>query len=358
MVSKLTYKIIFDTNIFWHNNEDKISKIFNSSLQEAVKFIKENSLGGNISLIIPEIVTQERLEQTMDQIKRMTDKIENSQKSLKDFGVKIPSKYYKKNYREKIEKLAKKILDENEIKIIKTPILNQKKIIERTLKKVKPFSGESDKGLKDTIVWLTILNDAKKNKNTNYILCTSNTKDFIFEELNQEFKKINNSNLTIVDDLKGLREFLDKELNLKLKLKEEYRIIENKIKEKTGDLIVQFNERLLNNYQESLLSTSYNIYFKPYIGIRDTITNYDQKDIIAYNFGNIDIQDINKIDDDVFEVRANLNVIERHKNEDNFYQRGIYSVGNNIIEERLYSINFTYNRLSDAINLSSLIIIR
>lgn len=54
------------------------------------------------------------------------------------------------------------------------------KIIHRALKHAKPFGSESDKGFKDTILWLSILELANKNgyKDNPIVLISSNTKDF------------------------------------------------------------------------------------------------------------------------------------------------------------------------------------
>ena len=190
MSKNVFYKIVFDTNSIWFNNEDKISKLFNSSLSDSVGFIKINSLDQRVFLSMPEIVTQERIEQTLGQIDGVVQKIDNGLLALSKFGVQISDKHYKKNYKIKVPQILHEILVKDKVEVLKTPKFNQNDLVNRCLKRMRPFHGDEDEGFKDTLIWLTILDDAKKHKNMNYVLVTNNASDFPTEELMTDDKKI------------------------------------------------------------------------------------------------------------------------------------------------------------------------
>lgn len=351
ITKKSLYKIIFDTNIIWLNDEDKISKLFNSSINESVKFIKDNSLSKNITIAIPEVVLQERIEQTLCQIKEVVKKIENGINALSGFGIKISEKNYKKNFKKKILENLDKILNKSEIEILKTPKFNQRKLIERSLKKIKPFNGDGDKGFKDTLLWLTVIDDVKKCKDINYILCTNNIIDFNIEELSTEFKNLGKGDFNIVGNLKDLKQFLDKELDLKLELKELYKQIDNEVKLKIGDLMVHFNaEKIKNNDYSSELSF-HDVHYNTSLAGRFLGSTNDEDNIVGYDFKDINIQDINELKKGVFEIRADLIVKPRYKKDNNRLSAYKYNYLYEEIKKQTHSITFRYNRSTESINL-------
>ena len=348
MSKNVFYKIVFDTNSIWFNNEDKISKLFNSSLSDSVGFIKINSLDQRVFLSMPEIVTQERIEQTLGQIDGVVQKIDNGLLALSKFGVQISDKHYKKNYKIKVPQILHEILVKDKVEVLKTPKFNQNDLVNRCLKRMRPFHGDEDEGFKDTLIWLTILDDAKKHKNMNYVLVTNNASDFPIEELMTEFKKISKGELFILSDVKALKQFLDEELDLNLKLKEVYRQIENDIKLKIGDIMVSFNIQNNSNLPENVLSSIdlHSMYISPYM--------YNRGRVVGYDFKNIRIEDINKLENNFFELRADLTVRVRYDKEkggSDIYTG--YSFGGDQNDNKTYSIHFYYDQNKNFIQLLS-----
>jgi len=350
------YKIIFDTNILWLDNENKISSLVNYSIKDSVKFVKDNNINKNVFLAIPEIVFQERIEQILEQVEEVIKKIQNGIKALEPFGVKVSEKSYKKNFRSKIVKSFERLLKDSKIGILITPKYNQKKLIGRALQKKKPFSGKGDKGLKDTLIWFTILDDAKKNKNINYVLCTSNEIDFDSKELIEEFIKVNNKSFKIVNNLGDLKQFLDNELDLKLKLKELYAKTENEIRQKIGEIMVQFHNIQLPQKEGGPLSLLNRPFRDQYYMTQSamTIAAWGEKaEVLGYDFIDIKLSNIDELKSGYYEIEANLIVEPKYKNVPREF--GAYSFGGGIDDyEKIkktesHDISFYYDQTKKSI---------
>lgn len=350
-----TYKIIFDTNIIWLDNEDKISKIFNSSIKESLNFIKENEINQNVFLAIPEIVVEERIAQVIEQTNVILKKVENGLISLKDFGVNIKENRYKRNFSLKIKQNTYKILKDSKIEIIAIPKIDQKKIVKRAINKIKPFSDRGDKGFKDTLIWLTILNDARKSKDIHYILCTNNFADFDCRELREEFSKISNGNLYIITDLKALKQLLDQELNLELKLKELHKSIEDEIKQKVGELMVQFNAQINQegtSYGTTASFISRTCSYAP--RTMGSLWGIGQEDkIVGYDFEGLDVTDIFELNVGVYEVRGKLVVLPRKSSEKRYEILAVDHL-NILSTPMIYSVIFKYDQNSRQLYLTTI----
>lgn len=81
----MKYKIIFDTNILLKHDRPLV-EVFNYALNEIKSFIKDNSIK-NITLLVPELVVEERIQQRLRQINHSISDIEKSHEDLSSFGV-------------------------------------------------------------------------------------------------------------------------------------------------------------------------------------------------------------------------------------------------------------------------------
>ncbi|KKR20438.1 MAG: hypothetical protein UT48_C0018G0031 [Parcubacteria group bacterium GW2011_GWE2_39_37] len=302
------YKIIFDTNILWQDKEDKVSKLFNLSLEESFKFIKEHSLNSKIILSIPEIVVAERIEQTLSDVNNMVNTIANKVQALSPFGVKISENCYKLNYEKEIIKIKKAILNKSQVEVIKSAKVRQSEIIRRSLKGIKPFSAKGDKGFRDTIIWLSILDDAKINNDCNYILCSNNSSDFNETSLSEEFMLVNKNSFKVVSDMPSLKQLLDVEFDLNLELKKLFQEIKNELNKKIGDIMVS-----VNNYEvrrKSALENALDV-TTMYESIR---LDNSEEFIAGYNFKSISYDNIFETKYGAFNIRATVTTIPRMKN--------------------------------------------
>lgn len=357
------YRIVFDTNFIWSDQEDKIAELFNPAVKNSVQFLVEHDLKKNVSLLIPEVVLQEREEQILNQIEENVSKVSSGMAVLSNFGVVIDKDSYTKDCREQVSKALKKLIKDLKIKCLLTPVFDQKILVNRALKKTKPFSSgkdNSDKGFKDTLIWLTMLNDVEENKNANYILCTNNSKDFNSSDLLEEFNKISQSKFIIASDFRSLKEILDKELDLKLSLKEENKKIEDEIKQQTGELVSQFNSHTVNEdptrwppnaygAHSSILANGISLYGSA------LVNRSDEQEIVGYNFKGINFLDISKFSEELYSVQANLIVAPIYKKGNTPY-RSIF-VSQALWPERQmtreYTINLSYKRKEKIFNLET-----
>lgn len=145
--SHVVYKVIFDTNILWTDNENKINGL-NSNTKESVAFIKENNLQESIFLAVPDLLVRERTEQTLKQIEINLSKIEAGANALKDWGVKISENIYKKDFRKKVEQKILDTLKSLDVEIILTPKFDQDKLITRAIEKTLHLMVNRMKGLR------------------------------------------------------------------------------------------------------------------------------------------------------------------------------------------------------------------
>lgn len=366
------YQIIFDSNILWQDTD--LDKIFNSNITDLKKFVEDNNLGKNIEILIPEIVIKERISQNLRGIEKIIKNTDEVFEKLKLFGVENTDNNYKNtDYESFLNKKAEEFLAKNKITTIKISERTQEEVLKRAYKKLKPFSSKenSDKGYKDTMIWLSILDNAKENQKVNHIICTNNKEDFSQEILAKEFKENGkDGELLILDTIQAVKEYLDNKLNLRLDLKELYRQIENEIKEKMGTILVA-----VNSYKEviggggtvadSLVVSSIRPYYADMRNIDNVVLsgtrasvygsyygNENNQEKIGYDFKNIKITNINEESENNYSIKANLMVNTKYKN-NNPYQGmstvtaySIYgNTSNNYVErEETISIELFYNR--------------
>lgn len=153
----------------------------------------------NIDMYITQIVLDELKGQNIREIKAAYEKINNaindSKYSELYFDINnntcLEEVFIESDSR--MEKYFGKIFENHII-----PISNKKKsfdtLLERSKRKIPPFSdekGASDKGFKDTLIWIDFLNFCKENKFDEYYLVTKdNGFSKYYSTIRQEFKEV------------------------------------------------------------------------------------------------------------------------------------------------------------------------
>ncbi len=150
---KKTDAIYFDTNIFKkltpHLDDTRLDQILN--LTEIL----------NIGIFIPRIVLKETVDLLQSEINEIISKT-NKYNKFNIFTINtIPTI-------EKYEQTLEKFLLDKRISIIETPSISFDRILSMAIKHEPPFKKE-DKGFKDTIILLTILDHAKISQNKSII---------------------------------------------------------------------------------------------------------------------------------------------------------------------------------------------
>jgi predicted nucleic acid-binding protein len=346
------YKIVFDTNFIYYDLSSDLDKVFNSNLLDIRKFLDEHKLS-DVYLAIPDLVVKERLFQRLEDIEGAINKIDDVLEKFKNFNIKLDLKSIKsKNYQEILEKKIDKILKVNKIKVIKTIDITQEILIKRVLGKVKPFR-EGDRGFKDTIIWLSIIEDIKRNKDENYIFCTNNTKDFIKESCQEEFGKYSKKEFTIIPDMAALKEYLDKKLVLNLELEELYRRIEEELKEKTGTIMAKVNSFLSSNRFNPNFNLSHTAGYIHYISFRSALVEPDE-DRSYFDFKSFDVTNITNINNEKYNINLLLSV-ERIEIEKDKLRNVIYHMPSEMsfTRQEKINVNLIYDGATKNIEVNS-----
>lgn len=319
------YKIIFDSNIVFCDEQSELGKVFNSIPEDIFNFIKSNNITG-IELCLPQIVIDERVSWRLRQIQEQFDAMNIATRNLRTFSIfKIREKKFDfAEYKKILNKVALKQIKKLNIKKIVTTEVNQEVVIKRALQKKAPFyaKGKSDHGFKDTMIWLSILSDAKKNKNCKYILLTNDGNGFDQDICKKEFEEYNQKDLLIISDVSKLKEFLDVEFELSLDLKAEFDIVKDEIMRKIGELMVA-----VNNNEEDMMMDAYGgrNYFRPLK--LNTINTGMNNDVVGYDFERINFEDISKISSKDFKLVVTISAKKRYKDDDLYIRFKDYRSG-------------------------------
>ena len=235
------YHIILDTtNLF--TSEFNV-KNFNQPVLDFKNFV--NKYGETkIIVYIPEIVRDERIYQNVMNFLKHRGRITDSFNKISDSGVKIATSKLKKfNYEKKIRENVNKIIKNNGFGVIKYTKADGAQIIKRFFKKKKPFDGNSntEKGFKDTLIWLSVLDFAKTKKDDQVIFITNNSSDFT-DELKVEFRNKVGRNIEFFLNFEKAKEYLDSKLNLQLELKDQYDKYLKIVSEKIGEILIAIHK--------------------------------------------------------------------------------------------------------------------
>ena len=352
-MEKNKYKIVFDANNLYCDEVDNLNKIFNSNIKTIFGFLKSNKVTC-VSLCVPQLVLDERISQRLKQIREQHEIFNKALRNLKVFGsVKIKEKKFNKaNYQKILNEYASKIIKKYKVKIISTAKIEQKIITDRALNKVAPFYGnKGDNGFKDTLIWLSLLNDAKKNKKYNYILFSDDRTGFNQKICEKEFKEYLSTDFLVKKNLGELTKFLDEKFNLDLKLKKLYQSIEQNVLALNGTITAQVGNYLNTKINRSadLFTSSFSVHAVGESG----------KESGNFDFYSLTIENISQINKNEFDISANLKVIIKESDNERSSWRNSYATvslypGDNkkIVK---YKINFRYNRNSNLVELFSVI---
>ncbi|MBU4454926.1 DUF4935 domain-containing protein [Patescibacteria group bacterium] len=350
-MEKNKYKIVFDANNLFCKEENNLKKVFNSNIKEIFNFLKLNKVI-SVSLCVPQLVFDERISQRLKQIRTQHENFNKALVNLKVFeSVKTKEKKFKKEkYQKILNEDALGVIKKYKVKIISTAKIEQEVVTERALKKVAPFyGGEGDNGFKDTLMWLSLLKDAKKNKKHNYILLTDDRTGFKQKICEEEFKEYSSADFLIIRNLADLKKFLDEKLNLDLELKKLYQGVEQNVLAMGGTITVKVGN-YLNTKTDSLtwpLQSSLSVY-----GDVES-----KKENGNFDFHSLEIENISQINENEFDISANLKVITKELNNESCpWHRDYVVMSFNYRDDRKivkYNINFKYNKNFNIIELLS-----
>lgn len=227
---------VFDTNFI----------IQNHNLIDVVKNLNEKGF----VVYITQVAIDERISQECIKQQAKYNKIETFQKEMNGIAkitIVEPYEQTEKVYRVGMQKKYEELFGKNIIPFKKTSEMFER-ILQRAYMKVPPFiTSGTDKGFKDSLMWLSIL-DFFKEKGEEEIVFVSNDNGFKenVEILCSEFEKITSKNISIKEN-SYYKIILDSETVKKEKEKEEQLPDVSQMRKKIRTVI----EKLCGNYVEN-----------------------------------------------------------------------------------------------------------
>jgi len=230
--------LVVDTNILMKNikEQERLTDFSIELYDETINMIERNDLVEKINLFVPEIVWLELQKHKRDKLKLRLNNLQKISKELEDIEdiqIQIGKNF---DYSSHIDNISKAKLQE--VNIIKIPDSREdlfNKILDMAIKKECTFEkGESDKGFKDAIILLSLVNFAKESDHTKFVLFS---KDKIFEKNKDQiisfFKKEVSKELEIRSD-KDIQGYISEKFNLFIDFKQ---FLETDFFDKIGDEI-------------------------------------------------------------------------------------------------------------------------
>lgn len=241
------------------NNEFKIivdsNYIYELSTRRLIGFVDEAEKIGE--LYIPDVVLDELVQKDISSINKINKLIDDRRifkdiiqiKSINEELVDIIRLYYSNLFNDRI---------------IKFSSVNINKIYERSLLKKPPFStakGASDKGFKDSLIWLSILEDSYNDYNQVILLTSDNGFLDNRKDLQKEFFSKHGKDISFFRELPKEQkiDFADDNSNIIDQEKNHFKIIEDfkkleVIREKLDDILYRITiEREYDPYGEDFL---------------------------------------------------------------------------------------------------------
>ncbi len=211
-------EVYFDSNKFAiQSNNVTLSTLENKALSRELlglkSFLESNKITDKVKIFTTDIV----IEESKKRLKNIAiDKVTSLKSHLNNASIDISHEKLTDDYWwSKIEDNLQKELKENNIEVIKSSAkIKVEDLINRSLNHDAPFEKDGDKGFKDTIIFLTILQKISEevNKPDQVILITG---DGRIKDCMEEFKDKTGVEL-IVSDGNDIDDILDTQLNLNI----------------------------------------------------------------------------------------------------------------------------------------------
>jgi hypothetical protein len=191
-------------------NNQKIAIVLDTNfiIEQKDNFTKTvDNLSQNHFVFVTEISINERVSQKYLEIKNAYDKIENIKKEYKAYATINLHKSFDVKFKD-VEKETRAAYEKYfKDRVIKFTSNNQtlNEVLERVYRKVPPFKtahGSSDKGFKDTLLWMSTMQFFKDYSEVLEIIFITNDKEFLenAELLKTEFKNITQKKIEIKDN--------------------------------------------------------------------------------------------------------------------------------------------------------------
>ncbi|MBM9616309.1 DUF4935 domain-containing protein [Desulfobulbus rhabdoformis] len=240
--------IFIDTNIFFNN-----WYLRSAHFQIFSNYIKNT----DARILLPKVICEEVENKYRTELKNVREEVQKAVRSANNFcfeSFKIDIDQFP-NDEYKFFEIANNVL--NNVDLIGYENVDQRKIFSNALNAKKPFR-EKEKGYRDTLIWLSLLDYINNNIiEDEIVIITNNSKDF-FESKNNEFylhqdliEDIKNydikNNFTVRNSLKAFIES-----NVKESLHSFQHDDIQEVEERFGEIFEEFLETHSRNYMNDL----------------------------------------------------------------------------------------------------------
>ncbi|HEV7702003.1 MAG TPA: PIN domain-containing protein [Candidatus Paceibacterota bacterium] len=330
-------KVIFDNNSHIAGKGKPILEIFSNNVINLKKFISKNNINERVSSCFTEIIKEEGIKELQRRVIARYHDVKKSAEAIK--GI-VPEDFISElnegELKNKIEEQYDLKLKENNIEII--PLPSEAKILElseRALDYIPPFEI-GDKGFKDTLIWLSILEDAEKNKDFDYIFVTG---DKIFNDrVKNEFKAKLGKNIHIIlPEL--IEESLDEVLDLGIGLEKAREEATKALK-----LDESLQRKLEKVALEELAQPTNALSLIFYSGGEN---NKWESKVVNLIFKDANISIKNKTSADTFEIEATISFKPKYEKSENEADQSLYgATRSNITVMSMYNGDRIYYPIS------------
>lgn len=215
--------IILDANVLMKNlNEREDMGSFSlEAYDDAVDMIERNDLVEKVSIFVPEIVFLELCKHRLDKLGNRISNLKSLASefsAVKDIKISLNQTFDTKKH---VEDLRRTKLDETQvIKMPEDRTVLFERILNMAIDKVPPFEEtRSDKGFKDAILLLSIVDFAKQSNYSKFVLFS---KDGAFvrnsRAIQENFKYVTSKELEIQND-KDIQGYVSNKYNLFIEFK-------------------------------------------------------------------------------------------------------------------------------------------
>jgi len=216
--------LILDTNILRRSENfvEDMSTLSLEAYEGAINMIEINDLVDRVNIFIPEIVL---LELSSQRLSKMEDELRKLEKISKEFdkvpGIEI-NVHDSFDSQKHIENIKISLFEDvNHIKMPENWGVLFTKVLEMALDKIPPFEkGQSDKGFKDALILLSLINFAKNEDYTKFILFSFDNSFKNNKKTIQEFFNKETSKTIEIERTKDIQGYLSNKYSLFMDLKD------------------------------------------------------------------------------------------------------------------------------------------
>lgn len=333
----MKFKVFFDSNQLFNRN-GPLGEPFDNTIHDLHEFLEKNNILDKVTVCLPEVVIKERIRSKLEDIEDKIVGVNDRIRSLKSLGydLKEVESLTIDEHKEMLTSKVEEVIKKYSLQEVSNKEIDVDNLIDKSIAKIKPFNDQGV-GLKDTLIFLSIIDDANEDTSADvYIFCSNNSKQF-GDEVAEQFAQATDKQMIIVNNVEGVKEKLDELVPLELHLEERNDKIRELIMKKVGTITKQ-----INDFSSSSLVRDRYPYRRPSVSEVTSLATYglgrnkekDEEVVSGYDYKSIALLNFEEVLYGEFSVDAVVctDIIYRDKNE-NKRRTDSYGVGMTLMEQ-------------------------